>query len=251
MSVKLSAVGESPFVHMTLLGESGAGKTVGALTAPGRIKVLDFDNKVESAARFYHNNPDLLSRVDVEQYGKMPVKGDAKTGRKPRMKAFLDDLQAIYNLQNNKQPLPFDTLVLDTISTLVDSVLEDYRYVSQTGLKRASEDHTVMQDYGLLAVHIKQIITGLRSLDCNVIVIGHTQREKDEATGIITNQLMLPGQMAGKLGIYFTESYFARLDSKGQRVWQTQADAKSPFCKTARNLPAEIPAKFEEIVRKR
>lgn len=250
--MKLSELSSgSNYVKLLLLGESGAGKSIGASTFPGLKHYADFDNKIESTAMFHAKNKEVLDSISVVQYGKMPVTGDAKTSRKARMQAFLDDLKAVYALQNNKQPLPFQTLVIDTISTMADSILEDYRYVSQLGIKRPNADQNSQSDYGLLATHVKQIITGILSLDCHVVVVGHTMREKDETTGVITNQIMFPGQMSNRLGIYFQEVYFARLDSAGKHVWQTKADPKSPFCKSARGLPPEIPANFAEIVKQR
>lgn len=235
------------FVKLLLLGPSGAGKTVAACTFPGPIHIMDFDNKVSSAAKFYSGNKELLQSITVNSYGKMPLVGDAKLGRKHRMQAFLDDLKVFYNLQNQKQPLPFKTLVIDTITTMTDSILEDYRYVSQTGVKRPNIDQNSQSDYGLLATHFKQILTGTLALDCNIIYIGHTQISKDDSTGIVSNELLMPGQMAGKLGIYFEEVYFAKVNAKGEHVWQTKGDSKTAFCRTQRKLPAEILATYKEI----
>ena len=249
--MKLSEMSSgSSYAKILLLGESGSGKSIGASTFPGIKHYADFDNKIESTALFHAKNKEALESISVVQYGKMPVKGEAGK-RKPRMQAFLDELNTIYALQNSGKPLPFQTLVIDTISTMADSILEDYRYVSQLGIKRPNVDQNSQSDYGLLATHVKQIITGILSLDCNVVVIGHTMREKDESTGIITNQIMFPGQMSNKLGIYFQEVYFARFNQAGQHVWQTKADPKSPFCKTARGLPPEIQANYSEIIKAR
>jgi hypothetical protein len=250
--MKLSDLQASNYVKAAILGTSGAGKTIAALTFPGKKLIADFDNKISSAANFYAGNKEVLEAVEVRQYGKMPIMGDQKTGRKPRMKQFLDDIQELYNLQNTKQKLPYDTIVIDTLTTLVDSIMEDYRYVSQLGIKRPNQDQNSQQDYGLLAVHLKQIITGILSLDCHVLFTGHTQLMKDDQSGMITNEILMPGQMSSKLGIYFEEVYFAKMNSSGQYVWQTRGDNKTNFCRTQRkNLPAEVPASFAEIVKAR
>lgn len=239
---------EQSFVKLLLVGESGSGKTVNSVTFPGKKLVADFDNKIESAALFYAKDKNFLNNIDVKLYGRMPIK--PLSGQKSRMKSFLDDLQGYYDLQNKKQKLPFDTYILDTASFMADAILEDYRVVSQLGIKRPNPDQNSQSDYGLLATHVKQIISGLLTLDANIVIIGHTQREKDETSGIITNQIMFPGAMSQKMGSYFLETYFAKIVN-GQHIWQTKADAKSPFCKTARNLPPEIPANFAEIVKVR
>lgn len=249
--MKLSEVHENDFVKIAIVGPSGAGKTIGACSFPGPIKVFDFDSKITSAAKFYSNDKAKLDSIDVSPVGKMPIVGDAKVGRKPRMTQFLAELKEIYDLQNNKKPLPFKTLVVDSMTTLADSIMEDYRYVSQTGVKRPNIDQNAMSDYGLLATHFKQILTGILSLDCNVVFVGHSQLQKDEISGIISNEIMFPGQMSSKLGIYFEEVFFAKLDTAGKHVWQTKPDSRTTFCRNQRKLPADIPAHYDEIVKTR
>lgn len=250
--MKLSELEAGPdFVKVLLLGSSGVGKTVNSMTFPKPIWVADFDNKISSAVKFYAGNKEVLDNINVQQYGKMPIVGDTKAGRKPRMRAFLDDIQGFYNLQNTKQPIPYKTIIIDTITTMTDSILEDYRYVSQTGVKRPNVDQNSQSDYGLLGTHFKQIITGILSLDVNIVIIGHTQLMKDESSGNITNEILMPGQQASKLGIYFEEVYFAKLDQTGKNVWQIKPDPRTSFCRTQRKLPNEIPANYAEIVKAR
>lgn len=250
MTVKLSDLQSGPsFVKALILGPSGVGKTVAAATLPGRKRILDFDNKVSSISQFYKGQP-LLNEIDVAQYGKISIKPNV-VGVKPRMQQFIDDMSPIFKLHDEKKALPFDSLIVDTITTLSDTMLEDYRYVSQLGVKRPNQDQNSQSDYGLLQTQFKQIIGRLLALDANVFFIGHTQLEKDEGTGIISNSILMPGKLASKLGIYFEEVYFAKINQAGQRVWQTQADSKTVFCRTQRKLPLEIPANYAEIVKER
>lgn len=210
---------------------------------------MDFDNKISSAVKFYENDKEKLSQIEVIQLGKMPIVGDAKTSRPPRMTQFNTELKKIYDLQNNKKPLPFKTLVIDTITTMTDSILEDYRYCSQLAIKRPNPDQNSQSDYGLLINHFKQYLTGLLALDCNVVFIGHTQLMRDEQTGSITNEILMPGSLGAKLGIYFEEVYFAKINSSGQHFWQTKPDGKTAFCRTQRKLAAEIPANYQELTK--
>lgn len=250
--MKLSEIqAGADFAKVLILGPSGVGKTVAACTFPGKIWVADFDNKISSAVKFYEDDKALLDRIEVSQYGKQAVIGDPKIGRKPRMRAFLDDVQKLFDLHNKNQPLPYDTIVLDTITTFVDSLLEDYRYVSQTAVKRPNIDQNSQSDYGLLATHFKQVITGLLSLNANIVFTGHTELLKDETSGSITNEILIPGKMSSKLGIYFEEVYFAKIAADGKRIWQTKPDARTSFCRTQRKLPPEIPADYAEIVKAR
>lgn len=248
--MKLSDYSAGPdYVKLLLLGSSGAGKTVNSMTFPKPIHVMDFDNKISSAVKFYEKDKDLLEQVSVTQLGKMPIKGDVASKRDSRMTAFNKELQKIYDLQNQKKPLPFKTLVVDTITTLTDSILEDYRMVSQLAIKRPNPDQNSMSDYGLLINHFKQYLTGLLALDCHVVFIGHTQLMKDDQTGSITNEVLMPGSLASKLGIYFEEVYFAKVNTQGNHLWQTKSDSKTSFCRTQRKLAAEIPANYAELIK--
>lgn len=250
MSINLSELqGQTTHCKVLILGSSNAGKTVSACTFPGKKLLLDFDGKASSAAQFYAGQP-VLKDVEVKQYGKMSVKSAIAT-TKHRMQQFNDDMAPLFKMHDAKQKLPFDTLIVDSITTLTDSLLEDYRIVSQLGVKRPSIDQNSMSDYGLLATHFKQIMGRLLSFECHTVFLGHTQLSKDEASGIITNEILMPGAMAHKLGIYFEEVYFAKINQNKERVWQTQPDAKTAFCRTQRKLVAEIPANYAEIVKAR
>lgn len=251
MSIKLSEL-QSTNVHTKslILGASGSGKTIAAATWPGKKLWLDFDNKISSAANFYAGNKEMLESIEVKQYGKQSIKPTPPA--KPRMAQFQEDMAVYFKMHDLKQKLPFDTLIVDTITTLSDSLLEDYRYVSQLGVKRPNVDQNSQSDYGLFATHFKQIIGRLLALECNVLFVGHTQIEQDEATGMRTNEILMPGQLKSKLGIYFEEVYFAKVNAQGARVWQTQADGKTTFCRTQRrNMPIEIPANYAEIIKVR
>ena len=230
------------WVKILLLGPSGAGKTVLAADFADPIKWFDFDMKISSAASFYSNQPEKLEQIDYSQYGQLQIKD--------RMRSFLAETKSIDELVYAKKPLPFKTVVLDSLTTMTAMILEDYKKVSQLGIKRALEDVNAMQDYQLLQIHVLKIITGLLALPCNVVIIGHTQLEKDETSGAIKENILMPGQLASKLPIYFEEVYKLKLNSKGERVLQTASDSKIDL-RNQRKLPAEIPASFAEIVKVR
>ena len=238
--MRLDQLQSEDYVKLLLLGESGMGKTCLAAGFPTPIKIFDFDMKASSAAKFYSTDKERLANIEVEQYGHLPIK--------ERMAKFLADVKTIEQLQHSGKPLPFKTLVLDSLTTLVNSILEDYKKVSQLGIKRALADVNAMQDYQLLQIHLTQLITGLLSLKCNVVIIGHTQLEKDEATGAIKNNILMPGQLAFKLPIYFEEVYLAKINTKGERVLQTQSDSRTSL-RSQRKLAAEIPASYSAIVK--
>lgn len=239
--MKLSEVQETKFVKALVAGPSSTGKTVFACSFPGQIEYWDFDNKISSAAIFYRAQPEVLARIEVKQFGKMK--------RDDRMRATIARIQEIQKLQHDKKPLPFDTLVVDSLTTFVGYLLDDYIYVSQKGIKRPLEGVNAMQDYQLLDRHMTQILTGLLTLECNVVVIAHTQLEKDESTGAMTNSVLMPGKFAAKLPIYFEEVYHSKVDSTGKFLLQTQGDSRTT-CRTQRGLAKEVPAHYSSLVLK-
>lgn len=239
--MKLSEVKETNYVKALVTGPSSTGKTVFACSFPGKIEYWDFDNKISSAANFYRKQPETLARIEVRQFAKM--------SRETRMKSAITRLQEIQKLQHENKPLPFDTLVIDSLTTFTNYLLDDYIHVSQKGIKRPLEGINAMQDYQLLDKHMTQIITGLLSLEANIVFIAHTQLEKDETTGAISNTILMPGKFAAKLPIYFEEVYFSKVDSTGKYVLQTQSDGRT-VCRTQRGLPKEIPTHYTSLALK-
>lgn len=237
----LLQVAETDFVRCLVYGPSSTGKTIFAASFPGPIKYWDFDNKVSSAAQFYRNDLDRLAQIDVTQFGPMSVRD--------RMNNWNKEWRVIAELANRGQPLPFKTLVLDSLTTFTNYLLEDYIKVSQTGIKRAHADLNAMQDYQLLDRHLTQIISSLAALPCNVVVIGHMQVEKDETTGALIRRPLMPGKFADKLNIYFEEVYVSKVKPSGDYVLQTKPDG-TYNCRTQRRLPAEVPNSFNSLALK-
>ncbi len=237
--MKLADIAQSSHVKALVYGPSSTGKTCFAAGFPTPIRYLDFDNKVSSAAQFYIGQ-ERLNEIDVTQYAQIP--------RETRMMQFLADVQSLFQLANSGKALGYKTIVLDSLTTLVQYMLEDYLNVSRKEIKRPGPDMTCMQDYGLLDTHTSQLMKSILALEANIVVIGHAVQDKDEVSGIITNQVLMPGKGAAKLPIYFEEVYFSKVDASGKFLLQTQSDSKT-VCRTQRKLPKEIRSAYSEIVK--
>lgn len=240
--MKLSEIAQNDYVKLLVYGASGAGKTCLAAGFPGPIKYFDFDNKISSAAKFYATDKAKLEQIDVIQYAQMP--------RETRMKSFQAELSSIFSLANQGKPLPYKTYVLDSLTTFVSYLLDDYIHVSQRGIKRPLDGVNAMQDYQLLDKHLTQIISGLLSLQANVVFVGHMGVEKDEMTGSILRRPLMSGKFADKLPMWFEEVYIARVTPEGKFILQTKPDHTYAIARTQRNLNKEIPASFEAILNK-
>lgn len=220
------------YFKILLYAPSGFGKTCAAANAPGKIEWWDFDHKISSVISFYKNKPEILDRIEVFQFNHLDPKK-----RIPELEARMKLIEAA-RLNNTK--LPFDTLVVDSLTTLTEALMEDYLIRSQLGIKVAIKDIPAMQHYQILDKHLTQFISGLLALPCNVIMLGHLDVYKDDSTGAMIRQPLMKGKWAAKLPIYFEEVYVGKIVGE-KRIIQTQPDSTYAIARTQRGLAKEIP----------
>ena len=140
-----------PRVKALVFGASGVGKTYLALSAPGRIAMID----TEAGSSFYANRG--LSEFDVMH-----------------TKTFKDVREAIKLLAAN--PGQYETLVIDPITTVWETLQDAATLARQK--KRNSEDAEMeLLDWAKIKRLYKGLLTDIVNLPMNVIV---TAREKDE-----------------------------------------------------------------------
>lgn len=238
--MKATELVSSNYFKGLIYGESGAGKTCFAASFPGPIEYWDFDHKASSFVRYMEGDA-RLNDIDVYQFSQLdPNK---------RIPAWEVRANFVQGLKSKGAPLPFKTLVLDSITTFSMMIMDDYIVRSQTGIKRAIQGINALQDYQLFEKHMSQIITGLLSLECNVVMLAHVSTEKDESTGQIMRQPLIPGKALGpKLPMWFEEVYVARVLQDGKRVLQTQA--KGGFvARCQRRLAVEVPMDVREVLK--
>jgi hypothetical protein len=215
--MKASELASVNHFHGLIYGDAGNGKTCLACQFPGPIEYWDFDGKISSAVRYLPalGKAAQLDQIDVYQFGSLPSL--------ERIAAWEKRSQLIDAAVKAKQPLPFKTLVLDSLTSFSHYIMEDYIFRSQPGIKRALVGVNALQDYQLYDKHMTRILTGLLSLPCHVVVLAHVDTQKDESTGMIKHQPLAAGQkIISKLPAWFEEVYVARADKDGKRTLQTQ-----------------------------
>lgn len=229
-----------------LEGDSGIGKTCFAATFPGRMLILDFDGKVDSAAAYLRAKgmTEQLNAIDVEQF-------NAGLGMSP-----IDALTKLINErlipQQRAGKMEYKTIVLDSITTFSSATLA-HIVKTNPGVKRnatAQGPQPGLQDYGILRREFQRLIPGLLSLPCNIIMLAHLAVEKDEATGQIFRHAMMDGSFARELPIYFKEVW--RMYTKdGKRMIQTQSDHMFNCRSQLPGLPAhlDITAGYESLTK--
>lgn len=141
-----------PKVKCLIYGQSGVGKTYLALTAPGKVAVID----TEGGTAFYANRSGL-SDFDV-----LPTK------------TFNDVTNAIAYLKAH--PGEYETLVIDPVTVLYET-LQDAAQVRRARARNDADAELEMLDWNAIKRAYKALMTDLINLPMHVIV---TARERDE-----------------------------------------------------------------------
>jgi hypothetical protein len=151
----------APKVKCLIYGPSGVGKTYFALTAPGRVAVID----TEGGTAFYANRAgNELSPFDV-----LPTKTFAQVER------------AIAYLREN--PTQYATLVIDPVTVLYET-LQDAAQHRRAEVRRDTEADLEMLDWQRIKRAYKRLMTDLVNLPMHVIVTARENELTEErATG--------------------------------------------------------------------
>ncbi len=232
--MNLSEIKTTGNFKLLAMGDAGIGKTILGTSFPGKIELLDFDMKADSAALFWRKDPERIARINVEQF---PPKID-----KGPIQQLEELLTKKYIPQQAAGKMEFDTLILDSITTFSAAVLA-HIVKTNPGIKRtvsAQGQQPGLQDYGILKREFQKLIPGLLSLPCNVIMLAHIATEKDEATGQVLRHTMMDGSFAKELPIYFKEVWRIFIKD-GKRFAQTQSDHMFNCRSQIPGLPALLP----------
>lgn len=186
-------------IKLVLYGASGVGKTVMGATAPNPI--------------FISAEKGLLSLAN-QDIPYIEVKS-------------LDSLDEAYKYTRKSE---FDTIVIDSISEVTQTVLDQTRKELISNSSTGKID--VRQAYGKIAESIGFMIRNFRDIDGkNVVFIAKERKVEDEDSGTITFEAYLPGKVLPfDLPYLVDEVLCLQISKKGDRFLQTQIDRKR-ICK--------------------
>lgn len=239
--MKLSELQPGKNLKVLAYGPSGTGKTVFAASFPLPLLLLDFDGKASSAASYYSGQK-RLEEIEVEKY--LPIPGDAADRPFVRYNTKLVELEKL--AAGGK--FPYQTVVIDSLTLYTDQMLKEI--VEQNpGIKRQASPTvklTAMQDYMILNSHFKNMLIRILQLPCNVVVTAHIQVNKDEITGEITREPLLPGKLPSILPMLFEEVY-RTYAADGKYLAQTQSNAQYQARSQIKGLPAVLSLSYDEL----
>lgn len=142
----------APRIKCLVYGPSGVGKTFLALTAPGKVAVID----TEGGTAFYAN------RAGLSEFDVLPTK------------TFNDVTRAIAYLRDH--PGEYETLVIDPVTVLYET-LQDAAQLRRARVRNDTEAELEMLDWNAIKRAYKTLMTDIINLPMHVIV---TARERDE-----------------------------------------------------------------------
>ena len=221
-----------PAIHVLNYADSNLGKSTFASTFPTPILVKSFDPLGKETPYLNLGKPTPIY-LDDEDIRTRDVVTKAK-GLVCRVQYFID--------RNPKDPMEFHrflnsmvdfqdeigdwkTLVLDSTTSMELAARKREEYV----LNPISKAKDPRQWWGGSTSALEEVLCiQVGSLDLNVVVICHVDRDKDESNGHMVRMPAAPGRLRKDLGSKFPEMYHAYVDvdEKGvkQYLLQTQSD---------------------------
>ena len=241
---KLSEIEQNKLLKVLLVGTPGTGKTVAACGFPYPILAFDFDNKINSAARWYSKDTERMNNIEVKNMSKRLDGGDVI----PEFNKIVED-EILTPLKNGT--MKYKTIIIDSVTTFSSAVLW-HIVKTNPGIKRVTSAQGVQpgqQDYGILKREFAKVIPGTLSLAVNVVMCAHIDVDKDALTGEIIRGPLMDGSFAQELPIYFEEVYRVFMKD-GKPMAQTQSDLYHNFCRSQiPGLPNPIELKYDNLIK--
>jgi hypothetical protein len=218
-------------MKILLYGPAGTGKTEFASTFPnphfidldnGMLTVAGKDITYVTISQKKTTDPLFLDNVDKRYHDKCAYQKAVKMIEYWANKLTKDD-----------------TLIIDSWTFMNEFVM---KFV----LKLANQGTPRIQDWGAAQGLLIGILDQINDLECNVIIIAHTQFVKDENSGFVSWLPDTIGKLATKMSVFFDEVYLMSAErgkgaDKDKVVYvTTTVPTRSTTAKTRLKLPNRI-----------
>lgn len=218
-------------INILIKGEPSGGKSIAAASFPN-CYIFDFESRIRSVANYWL--PKGKRDISFDTYGRKDFQ---------KFQDKVNDLAAY--------PGKFDTIIFDTLTSMVDLLLYHAAEIRGTGKgSRVLSGLKVntLEDYQAEDAMIRSLMAHIRDMKVKYkILVAHViQREQKNPSGqsVITRQLITAGKAAGaKIPAYFDEVYHLQqrpdMNLKPEFVALTM-NTGDDFARTTLKLPREI-----------
>lgn len=221
---KASHISVPKRMNMLIYGDNTVGKTVCATTAPKPMLILDTDNR-----------PQTYAGKEGIMYEIIENSGTTANGYR--------NLQEIFRYLSRENELEFETIVLDSTTSVLDLMIDDLLGLSGKG--KVAHEGLDINHWGSIDERFRKMFGILKRLDCLTIVLSHDQIFQDGLTQEITYTAMRVGKKISKKAPgYFDEVYraFVEKDRRTKEksfLLQTQRTGRKYPARTSYNLEDE------------
>jgi hypothetical protein len=205
-------------IMLGLQGESGTGKTTGALTFPNPI-VVNFDNGLSAfpgtpEVPFWNNDwvrsyttKSGVNFKETKPNALMPNKRDA-------LKYWLRD----EGLKLNES----QTLILDSWTT-VQAAFDAEQTLHPKHTKSGAEDE--FHFWAMKLDYSREIMQLLASTKCHVVVTFHELKQRDPNTGQLLDKVqpLMSGRFVSEIKVLFTEFFRTLVEAKKDNMGREQS----------------------------
>ena len=232
-----------------VLGKTGAGKSAGLLTLPGKKFVYCFDpnalltyagHDIEYEEFLPENLSMKATSLSDKQRKRIPSAERAKSDAGHKLyQRWETDFET--KLAENYFE-PYNVIGFDSMTTLSDMVMDSILAINGRAGQWPQQD-----DYGPQMLAVASIVRTATAIGKTVYFTGHVETVKDEVTSRIMNQPMLTGRLRAKIPLLFSEILLmsAESDARGNVNYtcQTKPDRLNEVIRcTLKN------SEFKEVV---
>ncbi len=210
-------------IRVLMVGPSGAGKTTGMMTMPGRKLLIDMDGRTDEL-------DETLWDVKV-----MKFQRNGQNGSKPwiDLEMLLDDLMR----DGRDGKVPYESIIFDSLTSM-GKLAMDWSLVTTPGAKGPGNS-PAMQHYTPQMTKMEGFIMRSLGLPFHVGYTGHFDMYENPKTKMLEYWPTMYGKLRTQIGSWFNETYEASrevVDGKSVYLWYTGGGkSQKPFLKSSMN----------------